>query len=105
MELQSAFEERVVEAVRAAKDELVAWVKAYLGGVTIDTEALAVEEIAAVGPGDASGAQVHLAARARLCCAAALLPGLVRRLGRRRRLDTSRVHRAEDQGPARRSRS
>ena len=32
-------------------DELVGWVKAYLDGVTIDTEALAVEEIAAVGPG------------------------------------------------------
>ncbi len=32
-------------------DELVGWVKAYLEGVTIDAEALAVEEIAAVGPG------------------------------------------------------
>jgi trimethylamine--corrinoid protein Co-methyltransferase len=32
-------------------DELVGWVKAYLDGVTIDTEALAVDEIAAVGPG------------------------------------------------------
>jgi trimethylamine---corrinoid protein Co-methyltransferase len=32
-------------------DELVAWVKAYLGGVTIDEEALAVAEIAAAGPG------------------------------------------------------
>ena len=32
-------------------DEIVAWVKAYLDGVTIDTEALALEEIDAVGPG------------------------------------------------------
>jgi trimethylamine--corrinoid protein Co-methyltransferase len=32
-------------------NELVGWVKAYLDGVTIDTEALAVDEIAAVGPG------------------------------------------------------
>ena len=32
-------------------DELVGWVKAYLDGVTIDAEALAVEEICAVGPG------------------------------------------------------
>jgi len=32
-------------------DELVSWVKAYLDGVTIDTDALAVDEIAAVGPG------------------------------------------------------
>ncbi|HJW76360.1 MAG TPA: trimethylamine methyltransferase family protein, partial [Thermoleophilia bacterium] len=32
-------------------DELVRWVKAYLRGVTIDEESLAVEEIAAVGPG------------------------------------------------------
>src|SRR5450759_4905003 len=32
-------------------DELVGWVKAYVDGVTIDTEALAVDEIAAVGPG------------------------------------------------------
>jgi trimethylamine--corrinoid protein Co-methyltransferase len=32
-------------------DELVGWVKAYLDGVTIDTESLAVAEIAAVGPG------------------------------------------------------
>jgi trimethylamine--corrinoid protein Co-methyltransferase len=32
-------------------DELVGWVKAYLDGVTVDTAALAVEEIAAVGPG------------------------------------------------------
>ena len=32
-------------------DELVGWVKAYLGGVTIDEESLAVAEIAASGPG------------------------------------------------------
>jgi trimethylamine--corrinoid protein Co-methyltransferase len=32
-------------------DELVRWVKAYLRGVTIDEESLAVAEIAAVGPG------------------------------------------------------
>ena len=32
-------------------DELVAYVKSYLEGVTIDDEMLAVEEIAAVGPG------------------------------------------------------
>jgi trimethylamine--corrinoid protein Co-methyltransferase len=32
-------------------DELVGWVKAYLGGVTIDEESLAVAEIAAAGPG------------------------------------------------------
>jgi hypothetical protein len=32
-------------------DELVGWVKAYLNGVTIDEESLAVAEIAAVGPG------------------------------------------------------
>jgi trimethylamine--corrinoid protein Co-methyltransferase len=32
-------------------DELVSWVKAYLDGVIIDAEALAVDEIAAVGPG------------------------------------------------------
>jgi trimethylamine---corrinoid protein Co-methyltransferase len=32
-------------------DELARWVKAYLRGVTIDEESLAVEEIAAVGPG------------------------------------------------------
>ncbi len=32
-------------------DELVGWVKAYLDGVTIDPEALALEEIDAVGPG------------------------------------------------------
>jgi trimethylamine--corrinoid protein Co-methyltransferase len=32
-------------------DELVAWVKAYLAGVTIDEESLAVAEIEAVGPG------------------------------------------------------
>ena len=32
-------------------DEIVSWVKAYLDGVTIDTDALAVDEIAAVGPG------------------------------------------------------
>ena len=32
-------------------DELVGWVKAYLDGVTIDAEALAVDEIAAAGPG------------------------------------------------------
>ena len=41
----SAYESMVV------MDELVGWVKAYLDGVTIDTEALAVDEIAAVGPG------------------------------------------------------
>ena len=34
-----------------AMDEMVGWVKAYLDGVTVDTEALAVEEIDAVGPG------------------------------------------------------
>ena len=39
-------------------DELVGWVKAYLEGVTIDVEALAVDEIAAVGPGG-----THLARR------------------------------------------
>jgi trimethylamine--corrinoid protein Co-methyltransferase len=32
-------------------NELVGWVKAYLDGVTIDAAALAVDEIAAVGPG------------------------------------------------------
>ena len=32
-------------------DELVGWVKAYLGGVTVDDESLAVAEIAAAGPG------------------------------------------------------
>jgi trimethylamine--corrinoid protein Co-methyltransferase len=32
-------------------DELVGWVKAYLNGVTIDEETLAVAEIAAAGPG------------------------------------------------------
>ena len=32
-------------------DELVGWVKAYLDGVAIDTDALALEEIDAVGPG------------------------------------------------------
>jgi trimethylamine--corrinoid protein Co-methyltransferase len=32
-------------------DEAVAWVKAYLAGITIDTEMLAVEEIDAAGPG------------------------------------------------------
>jgi trimethylamine--corrinoid protein Co-methyltransferase len=32
-------------------DELVGWVKAYLDGVTIDEESLAVTEIAAAGPG------------------------------------------------------
>ena len=32
-------------------DELVAWVRAHLGGVTVDEESLAVAEIAAVGPG------------------------------------------------------
>ena len=32
-------------------DELVGWVKAYLDGVTIDEESLAVAEIAAAGPG------------------------------------------------------
>ena len=32
-------------------DEFVGWVKAYLGGVTIDEEALAAAEIAAAGPG------------------------------------------------------
>jgi trimethylamine---corrinoid protein Co-methyltransferase len=32
-------------------DELVGWVKAYLDGVTIDTDALALEEMDAVGPG------------------------------------------------------
>jgi trimethylamine--corrinoid protein Co-methyltransferase len=32
-------------------DELVGWVKAYLDGVTIDTDALALDEIDAVGPG------------------------------------------------------
>ena len=63
-------------------DELVGWVKAYLDGVTIDTEALAVDEIDAVGPGgSAPGAQVHAAARARLHHAEADLPGPVRRLG------------------------
>jgi trimethylamine--corrinoid protein Co-methyltransferase len=34
-----------------AMDEMVGWVKAYLDGVTVDTDALAVEEIDAVGPG------------------------------------------------------
>jgi trimethylamine--corrinoid protein Co-methyltransferase len=32
-------------------NELVAWVKAYLEGITIDVESLAVEELDAVGPG------------------------------------------------------
>lgn len=32
-------------------DEMVRWVKAYLTGISIDTESLAVDEIAAVGPG------------------------------------------------------
>ena len=32
-------------------DELVGWVKAYLGGVTVDEESLAVAEIATTGPG------------------------------------------------------
>ena len=32
-------------------DELVAWVKTHLAGVTIDTDALALDEIDAVGPG------------------------------------------------------
>jgi trimethylamine--corrinoid protein Co-methyltransferase len=32
-------------------DELVGWVKAYLGGLTVDADALAVAEIAAAGPG------------------------------------------------------
>ncbi len=39
-------------------DELVAWVKAHLAGVTIDADALAVDEIDAVGPGG-----THLARR------------------------------------------
>jgi len=39
-------------------DELVAWVKAYAAGVTIDDEALAVAEIGEVGPGGS-----HLARR------------------------------------------
>ena len=34
-----------------AMNELVRYVKAYLRGVTIDAASLAVEEIAAVGPG------------------------------------------------------
>lgn len=34
-----------------AMDEMVAWVRAYLEGVTIDAQALAVDEIAAVAPG------------------------------------------------------
>jgi trimethylamine--corrinoid protein Co-methyltransferase len=41
----SAYESMVV------LDELVEWVKAYLEGVTVDEAALAVDEIAAVGPG------------------------------------------------------
>jgi trimethylamine--corrinoid protein Co-methyltransferase len=45
------------EAV-VAMDELVRYVKAYLRGVTIDEESLAVAEIAAVGPGG-----THLARR------------------------------------------
>ena len=43
-----------------AMDELVRYVKAYLRGVTIDQESLAVDEIAAVGPGG-----THLAASTR----------------------------------------
>jgi trimethylamine--corrinoid protein Co-methyltransferase len=39
-------------------DELIAWVKAHLAGVTIDADALAVDEIDAVGPGG-----THLARR------------------------------------------
>lgn len=39
-------------------DELIAWVKAYLNGVTIDNESLAVAEIEAAGPGGS-----HLARR------------------------------------------
>jgi trimethylamine--corrinoid protein Co-methyltransferase len=39
-------------------DELIAWVKAHLAGVTIDADALAVNEIDAVGPGG-----THLARR------------------------------------------
>jgi trimethylamine---corrinoid protein Co-methyltransferase len=34
-----------------ALDEVVGWVKAYLDGVTVDAEALALDEIDAVGPG------------------------------------------------------
>ena len=34
-----------------AMDEIVRYIKVYLGGVTIDAESLAVEEIGAVGPG------------------------------------------------------
>jgi trimethylamine--corrinoid protein Co-methyltransferase len=41
----SAYESMVV------LDELVEWVKAYLEGMTVDEVALAVDEIAAVGPG------------------------------------------------------
>jgi len=48
----SSFESVVV------MDELVGWAKAYLDGVTIDSAALAVDEIAAVGPGG-----THLARR------------------------------------------
>lgn len=32
-------------------DDMVRWVKAYMAGVTIDDDALAIEEMAAVGPG------------------------------------------------------
>jgi trimethylamine--corrinoid protein Co-methyltransferase len=32
-------------------DEMIAWVKTYLRGVALDEDALAVDEIAAVGPG------------------------------------------------------
>ena len=40
-------------------DELVGWVKAYVAGVTIDDEALAVAEIADVGPGGNHLARRH----------------------------------------------
>jgi trimethylamine--corrinoid protein Co-methyltransferase len=40
-------------------DEMVRWVKAYLEGVSIDTEALAVDEIAAAGPGGTHLARRH----------------------------------------------
>jgi trimethylamine--corrinoid protein Co-methyltransferase len=48
-----------------ALNELVGHVKAYVGGVTIDEESLAVEEIAAVGPGGSSLARKYTRAHMR----------------------------------------
>ena len=51
-------------------DELVGWVKAYLGGLKIDVESLAVAEIQAAGPGGSHlGRNFPTAAPARLLLA------------------------------------